>query len=96
MPGSSPEVQAQFSRRSILRALALGGAVIAGELWIPGKKVISIPKLSVYAGMDLAFKGSYSEAAVFMSHYGWKRVWWSGEDGKIHVDPVSPRDVYLS
>lgn len=33
-----------ISRRSFLRGLALGGAVIAGELWIPGAKVISIPK----------------------------------------------------
>jgi hypothetical protein len=30
-------------RRDILRALALGGAVVAGELWIPGKRLISIP-----------------------------------------------------
>ena len=34
----------EFSRRDILRALALGGAVVAGELWIPGQRLISIPK----------------------------------------------------
>ena len=34
----------EISRRSFLRAVALGGAVIAGELWIPGQKLISIPK----------------------------------------------------
>ena len=32
-----------YSRRQILRALALGGGVIAGELWWPGRKLISIP-----------------------------------------------------
>lgn len=34
-----------YSRRQILRAFALGGSfVVAGELWIPGQKLISIPK----------------------------------------------------
>ncbi len=33
-----------MNRRELLRGLALGGAVIAGELWIPGKRLISIPK----------------------------------------------------
>ncbi len=34
----------QFSRREILRAATLGGMMIAGELWIPGQKLISIPR----------------------------------------------------
>ncbi len=34
-----------YSRRQILRAFALGGSfVVAGELWIPGQRLISIPK----------------------------------------------------
>lgn len=32
------------SRRQFLQALALGGAVIAGEIWIPGQRLISIPR----------------------------------------------------
>jgi len=32
-----------YSRREFLRCLALGGAVVAGELWIPGQRVISLP-----------------------------------------------------
>ena len=32
-----------FSRREILRAIALGGGLIAGELWIPGARLIFIP-----------------------------------------------------
>lgn len=34
----------EYSRRDMLRCLALGGAVVAGELWIPGQRLISIPK----------------------------------------------------
>lgn len=33
----------QYSRREILSAIMLGGGVIAGELWWPGQKLISIP-----------------------------------------------------
>ncbi len=33
----------EYSRREILRAIMLGGGVIAGELWWPGQKLISIP-----------------------------------------------------
>lgn len=32
-----------ISRRDILRAMALGGGIVAGELWVPGARVISIP-----------------------------------------------------
>lgn len=34
----------KYSRRQILIGLAAGGAMIAGELWIPGQKLISIPQ----------------------------------------------------
>lgn len=37
----------EYSRREILRAFALGGAVVAGELWIPGQRLISIPKYPI-------------------------------------------------
>ena len=33
----------KYSRREILRAFALGGGFIAGELWIPGAKKIFLP-----------------------------------------------------
>lgn len=35
-----------MNRRDILRAMALGGGVVAGELWIPGQRVFSIPTWS--------------------------------------------------
>lgn len=33
-----------MNRRDILRAMALGGGVVAGELWIPGRRAFSIPR----------------------------------------------------
>jgi hypothetical protein len=33
----------KYTRRQILRAAALGGALIAGELWIPGQRSIFLP-----------------------------------------------------
>lgn len=32
-----------MNRRQLLQALAAGGVIVAGELWIPGRKLISIP-----------------------------------------------------
>ena len=32
-----------MNRRELLKGLMAGGVIIAGELWIPGKKLISIP-----------------------------------------------------
>lgn len=40
-----------MNRRDVLRAIALGGGVVAGELWIPGQRVISIPK-KIYTPQD--------------------------------------------
>ena len=37
-----------MNRRDLLKGLAAGGIIVAGELWIPGKKLISIPKPKVY------------------------------------------------
>ena len=32
-----------INRRDLLKCLAAGGMVVAGGLWIPGRKLISIP-----------------------------------------------------
>lgn len=37
-----------FSRREFLAVLAAGGMVVAGELWIPGQKLISIPSRKIF------------------------------------------------
>jgi len=37
-----------FSRREFLAVMMAGGAVIAGELWIPGQKLISIPSHKIF------------------------------------------------
>ena len=33
-----------MNRRDLLKGLAAGGIIVAGELWIPGQRLISIPK----------------------------------------------------
>lgn len=43
----------QYSRRQILRAFALGGGLIAGELWVPGARLISIPSAGVDSELDI-------------------------------------------
>ncbi len=43
---------ALMTRRELLRGLAAGGLMVAGELWFPGKKVISIPsRWTTFEGM---------------------------------------------
>ena len=44
-----------FSRRELLKCLAAGGAIVAGELWIPGAKIISIPKPVFNAAGDIVW-----------------------------------------
>ena len=39
-----------MNRRNFLAGLMAGGIVVAGDLWIPGKKLISIPKPIVPIG----------------------------------------------
>jgi hypothetical protein len=53
-------------RREFLRGLALGGVVVAGELWIPGQKLISIPKISnPYDQVAVFSRGRIMTAAAF-------------------------------
>jgi hypothetical protein len=37
-----------MNRRQFFAGLAAGGIVVAGDLWIPGQKLISIPKKKVF------------------------------------------------
>jgi hypothetical protein len=41
-----------FSRREFLAAMAVGGLVVAGELWLPGQKLISIPSGKIWTFDD--------------------------------------------
>jgi len=61
----------QFSRREILRAMMLGGGVIAGELWWPGQKLISIPsteEVVKYTATERYSHGWVDERAFGMAH----------------------------
>ena len=40
----------KFSRRELLKCLAAGGAVVAGELWVPGSTKIFLPSKSTPFG----------------------------------------------
>ena len=33
-----------ITRRELLRAIALGGGIVAGELWVPGARKVFIPR----------------------------------------------------
>lgn len=41
-----------FSRREFLAAMAAGGMVVAGDLWVPGEKLISIPRQKIWTFDD--------------------------------------------
>lgn len=41
-----------FSRREFLAGMAAGGMVVAGELWVPGQKLISIPSKKIWTFDD--------------------------------------------
>ncbi len=41
----------QFTRRELMKCLAAGGAVVAGELWVPGARKIFLPPESGWPRM---------------------------------------------
>ena len=74
----------QYSRREILRAMMLGGGLIAGELWWPGQKLISIPtteEVLRFTATERYSMGWADERMVF----GLAQV--KPEGGIVHYDP---------
>lgn len=57
-----------MDRRQLLKGLAAGGLIVAGELWIPGQKLISIPK----RGLDCAYSLGYivTRETLESTYYG--------------------------
>lgn len=58
----------EFSRRQFLAAIAAGGALIAGELWVPGAKTIFIPgdqRIWTFAGSLKSRQYGYNELADY-------------------------------
>ena len=85
-----------MNRRELLRGLALGGTVIAGELWIPGKKLISIPKPlpRVEGDFDIsALRYFTSEKWYIPDRFAWVKVW--QENGVLHVMPITHEEIYI-
>ena len=56
---------AGFSRREFLAAIAAGGMVVAGELWVPGQKLISIPSKKIW---------TFDDASIVNRQYGYNHV----------------------
>ena len=54
-----------FSRREFLAAMAAGGLVVAGELWIPGQKLISIARSKIW---------TFDDAPIVNRLYGYNHV----------------------
>ncbi len=52
-----------MNRRKFMAGLMAGGVVIAGKLWIPGQKLISIPKGKTFTGID--FANEYGDESLF-------------------------------
>jgi len=77
-------VDKQYSRRQILRAIALGGGFIAGELWWPGRKLISIPQPDT----ELRYK------ATERYSYGWTQDLPDPGFGLAVVKPEGEEVIY--
>jgi hypothetical protein len=85
-----------------MRALALGGAVVAGELWIPGRVLISLPSPRPFPTEDELDRA----VARFLLHDSeiirYKELWIAAsqnggallsKDG-IHWEAIHPTELY--
>ena len=72
-----------MNRRDLLKGLAAGGIFVAGELWIPGQKLISIPKPIDYSG-----KICFIETFTALPNGKWLKVL-SNEVSIIHSEEWS-------
>lgn len=43
-----------ISRRELLRAIALGGGIVAGELWVPGARKMFLPSRRILTRDEIA------------------------------------------
>jgi hypothetical protein len=53
-----------MNRRNFLKGILAGGAVVAGELWIPGQKLISIPSGKRFGGVVFQTLGGEDKIVV--------------------------------
>ena len=71
----------KYSRRQILRAVALGGGVVAGELWVPGAKLISAPRAAFnILPQDIDFYRNYD---IRTDYFVWTGRYYRKRDGQI-------------
>lgn len=55
-----------YSRRDLLKCLAAGGAVIAGELWVPGARKIFIPETPNPAMIDPWIDVQFKDGRLYL------------------------------
>lgn len=68
-----------MNRRELLKGLMAGGIMIAGDLWIPGQKLISIPSKKIYtaptlfelSGQTIRYVGPEYDTATVSELYDW-------------------------
>jgi hypothetical protein len=70
-----------MNRRDVLRAIALGGGLIAGELWIPGQSLVSIPK-SILLSKHRYVMDRWTETQVLARDDGVYYLVIRGDNGK--------------
>jgi hypothetical protein len=68
-----------MNRRGFLAGLMAGGVIVAGELWIPGQKLISIPSGKQFygpsifelIGQDIKYVGPEDKTVSMRQFYNW-------------------------
>lgn len=69
-----------MNRRELLKGLMAGGVIVAGELWIPGQRLISIPSGKVLTGsmfrldmetQTLSYIGPPDKTVTVSQFYDW-------------------------
>lgn len=68
-----------MNRRELLKGLMAGGMIVAGELWVPGAKMISIPSKKFYSapilfelnGQTIKYMGPVHKTVTVSDFYDW-------------------------
>lgn len=74
-----------MNRRDLIKYLMAGGVIVAGELWMPGKKLISIPNDRIF------YDGRYT-----LVDYDNKVISWAWDDETIgrYSDSLSFGEIH--
>jgi hypothetical protein len=92
-----------MNRRGFLAGLMAGGVIVAGELWIPGQKLISIPSGKIYTGQMFTLEGQTikyighpDKTVTINQFYEWLQKYSKGLMRATMEDRDTPQMVSLS